>query len=311
MEPTPEPSIIPILRPSLVRKGFSDGEIRRLRQNGTWASVRRGGYLPTDVIKPLGRIERHAVLIRATLPGLKVPAVVSHCSAAVLLGIPLWSTHLGIVHVTRHPPARNGQSAKLMVHVSPMDADETCIVDRMMVTDATRTITDLARVLPFEQAVVSADAALFKKLTTKEKLAQAATRIAGTPGSRAVQRVAQFADGRSESVGESRSRVMMHLTDLPAPVLQLRVHNDQGRLLGRCDFGWKDGRLLGEFDGLVKYGRLLLPDETPGEKVVMEKRREDLLRDTGARVVRWVWAELDHPDRLRVRIQHALNAVGG
>ena len=123
--------------------------------------------------------------------------------------------------------------------------------------------------------------------------------------------MAQFADGLSESVGESRSRVMMHLTDLPAPVLQLKVHNDQGRLLGRCDYGWKDGRLLGEFDGLVKYGRLLLPGETPGEKVVKEKRREDLLRDTGARVVRWVWAELDHPDRLRVRIQHALNAVGG
>ena len=74
-----------------------------------------------------------------------------------------------------------------------------------------------------------------------------------------------------------------------------------------------DGRtadLLGEFDGLVKYGRLLLPGETPGEKIVKEKRREDLLRDTGARVVRWVWAELDHPDRLRVRIQYALNAVG-
>ena len=62
----------------------------------------------------------------------------------------------------------------------------------------------------------------------------------------------QFADGLSESVGESRSRVMMHLTDLPAPVLQLKVHNEQGRLLGRCDYGWKDGRFLGEFDGLVK-----------------------------------------------------------
>lgn len=311
MEPTPEPSIIPILRPSLVRRGFSDGEIRRLRQNGTWASVRRGGYLPTDVITPLDRTDRHAILVRATLPGLRVPAVVSHCSAAVLLGIPLWSTHLGIVQLTRQPPARNGQSAKLMIHVSAIDADETCVVDGITVTDPTRTITDLARVLPFEQAVVAADAALRLRLTTKERLTLAAARIAGTPGSRAVQRVVQFADGLSESVGESRSRVMMHLADLPAPILQLKVHNGQGRLLGRCDYGWKDGRLLGEFDGLVKYGRLLLPGETSGDKIVKEKRREDLLRDTGARVVRWVWAELDRPDRLRVRIQHALNAVGG
>jgi hypothetical protein len=198
-----------------------------------------------------------------------------------------------------------------MIHVSAIDADETCVVDGITVTDPTRTITDLARVLPFEQAVVAADAALRLRLTTKERLTLAAARIAGTPGSRAIQRVVQFADGLSESVGESRSRVMMHLADLPAPILQLKVHNGQGRLLGRCDYGWKDGRLLGEFDGLVKYGRLLLPGETSGDKIVKEKRREDLLRDTGARVVRWVWAELDHPDRLRVRIQHALNAVGG
>ena len=230
MEPTPDLAVVPILRTSLVRRGYSDGEIRRLRNNGTWASVRRGGYLPTEVIKPLDRRARHAVLVRATLPGLKVPAVVSHCSAAVLLGIPLWSTHLGIVQVTRQPPARNGQSAKLMIHVSVIDADETSVVDGITVTNPTRTVIDLARVLPFEQAVVSADAALYMRLTTKDLLTQAAARIAGRPGSRAVQRVVQFADGLSESVGESRSRVMMHIADIPAPVLQLKVHDANGHI---------------------------------------------------------------------------------
>ena len=308
---TPNSPLIPILRPVALRSGFSDGEIRRLRKNGTLASVRRGSYLPTEAMKPLDGWQRHALLVRATIPGLKIPAVVSHCSAAVLLGIPLWSTALGVVHVTRHPPARTGRSAALLTHASSIDPGEITIIDGFAVTDPARTIVDLARVLPFEKAVVAADAALYRKLTTKELLAEAAARVIGTPGSRAVARVVHFADGRSESVGESRSRVMMLRAQLPAPVLQLEVRDCQGYMLGRTDFAWRKGRLLGEFDGLVKYGRLLRGAQTSGEVVVREKLREDALRDTGARVVRWVWAELTRPQEVILRIRRALDAVGG
>ena len=121
--------------------------------------------------------------------------------------------------------------------------------------------------------------------------------------------MARSANKLSESAGESLSRVLMYRTAVPEPVLQLKVHNHLGRYVGRSDFAWREGRLLGEFDGKVKYGRTLKPDQDPGEVVYNEKLREDALRDTGARVVRWVWAELNEPERLAEKIRRAIARV--
>jgi hypothetical protein len=156
---------------------------------------------------------------------------------------------------------------------------------------------------------VAADGALHRKLLTPEQLSVAAERVRGIPGSRSARRVVTFADRLSESVGESRSRVMMLRAGLPRPRLQFQVYDDSGAWLGRSDYAWNDGRLLGEFDGLVKYGRLLKPGETAGDVVVKEKLREDAFRDTGARVVRWVWADLAHPADVVHRIRRGLLAA--
>jgi len=112
-----------------------------------------------------------------------------------------------------------------------------------------------------------------------------------------------FADGRSESVGESRSRVAIARAGLPAPDLQVEWYAAaDGRFLGRSDFGWRERRTVGEFDGRIKYGRLVPPGRQPGDVVFQEKRREDLIRGEGITVVRWTWAELDDgnaTDRIR------------
>jgi len=302
-------TVRPITRTSALRDGYSDGEIRRLGRNGTWVSIRRGSYLPAAEAGALTAAQRHELLVRSTVIGLRQPAVVSHCSAAILLGIPLWSTPLGTVHVTRPTSARSGRTASLIVHGAAVDSSETIVIDGMQVTHAARTILDLARALPFEQAVVAADAALHRKLVTPGQLSAAFERMRGTPGSRSALRVLSFADGLSESVGESSSRVMMLHAGLPVPSLQFEVHDELGTWLGRSDYAWEDGRLLGEFDGLVKYGRLLKPGETAGDVVVKEKLREDAFRDNGARVVRWVWADLAHPAGVVHRIRRGLLAV--
>ena len=313
MEEIPDQLARPILRSTALRSGYSDGEIRRLRRNGTWASVRRGSYLPAGVsaLQQLDDERRHELLIRATVPGLGIPAVVSHCSAAILLRIPLWSTPLRVVQLTRHPPARNGRTANVLIHAAAIEPEEITLVDGIPVTDPARTIADLARTLPFEQAVVAADAALHARLTTPAGLAAAAARMAGKPGSRAMNRVIRFADGRSESVGESRSRVMMCRAGLVMPMLQFIVRDLAGNRLGRSDYAWLRGRVLGEFDGLIKYGRLRRAGEDAGDVVVREKLREDRLRDNGSRVVRWVWADLGRPKPVIARIQHALDAMRG
>ena len=116
-----------------------------------------------------------------------------------------------------------------------------------------------------------------------------------------------FADAGGESVGESRSRVLLERARLPRPVLQWEIPTP--RRIGRCDFGWPVLRTVGEFDGRIKYGRLLRPGQEPGDVVFAEKRREDAIRDTGFRVVRWVWAELDTFDDVVARLRTAFAAA--
>ena len=302
------PSVI--LRADALAAGYDDRDIRRMKKGGAWRSIRRGGYLPTPQYTQLDARGRHQALIRATLSALKSPAVVSHTSAAVMLGLPLWGPHPGLVQITRRPGSTVTRSACLLVHAAALDESlDLTDVAGVTVTNATRTVVDMGRTLPFEQAVVAADGALQMGMTTRELLLDAVERVSGTPGSRSARRVIEFADGLSESVGESRSRVLIHRAGLPAPTLQHEVTDYLGRPLGRADFAWYDGRLLGEFDGRVKYGKLLRPGETPSEVVFREKRREDAFRDNGARVVRWVWDELDRPDEIAQRIRRGLAAI--
>jgi hypothetical protein len=116
-----------------------------------------------------------------------------------------------------------------------------------------------------------------------------------------------FADGRSESVGESRSRVLIKRLGLPAPDLQVEVRRSSGSLIGRSDFGWRQERTLAEFDGRVTYGRLLRPGQDPSDVVFAEKLREDALRDQGFQVVRWIWSGLDRPLVVGDRLNRAFS----
>ena len=61
----------------------------------------------------------HRLLVRATLAGLRRPAVVSHQSAAVLHGLPLWDVPLDRVHITRRPRAWNDTGAVLLLPRRP------------------------------------------------------------------------------------------------------------------------------------------------------------------------------------------------
>lgn len=294
-----------ILRSEALAGGINDGEIARHRRAGRWASVRGGAYID-GATRALGRHERHRLLIEATLSKVRRPAVVSHLSAAVLHGLPLWSIPLTAVHVTRNPPAKSDSDRNLICHVCRLDSDEVTLVDGMPVTNPTRTILDLGRLIGFAPALIAADDALHRVLTTRELLLTGLDGVHGTRGSRNAARVVDFADGRSESVGESRSRVLLADARLPVPDLQVPVYADGGFFLGRGDFGYREEKVLGEFDGRVKYGRLLRPGQTAGDAVFDEKRREDAIRDAGWQVARWTWADLDVPGLVAARLQRAL-----
>jgi hypothetical protein len=291
------------LRRNAVHEGWSDDELGRLVRSGELTRLRRGAYV--NALLPADPAERHRLLVHATLAGLRLSAVVSHQSAAVLHGLPLWDVPLDRVHVTRRPPASNDTGRVLRCHVARLRDDEIVEVDGLAVTSLARTALDLARSLPHEAAVVALDAALRQGRLDRDVLRARLFDLAGTPGSRAAARAVEFADGRSESVGESRSRVVLHRWGVGPSSLQFEVRREGGLLVARTDFAWEEHGLVGEVDGRVKYGRLLRPGQDRGDAVFEEKRREDAVREEGLGVTRWVWADLAAGHRLAARVRRA------
>lgn len=284
----------PVQHSVLVRQGWSPGDLRGLVRTGRLVRVRRGAYV--DAADP-GRCtpeSRHLLAVRATMPLLADDAVLSHVSAAVLHGLLLWQVPIGRVQVTRPRPSGGRLHPSIRVRTAPLAPHEVVVLEGLAVTSAARTLVDVLRGVPFEQGVVLADAALRSGAVSLDAFREALARARGWPGVPSARRVGAFADARSESVGESRSRVAIARVGLPAPRPQLVVTRPGGLVVGRCDFGWEERGVVGEFDGRVKYGRTLRPDDDqdPGDVVFEEKRREDALRDLGWEVARWVWSDL-------------------
>ena len=99
----------------------------------------------------------------------------------------------------------------------------------------------------------------------------------------------------TSDAGGGRSRAGVRRLVFRIPLLQVEVRDGRG-LVAFTDFDWPEERLCGEFDGLVKYRNPeYLRGRTPAQALADEKRREDRIRATGRRVVRWTWSELSSP----------------
>ena len=213
------------------------------------------------------------------------------------------------MHLTRSRSYGAKRRTDVELHAATLPPAHVAVVDGLPVTTLTRTVADLARTLPFEQAVAAGDRAAGRGLDFGH-LEDVLGCMQQWPGVRQARRVADFLDGRAGSVGESVSRVRIGELGLPAPVLQHEVYDADGTLIGRVDFAWLERRTIGEFDGRVKYGALLRPDQRPEDVLFAEKLREDALRDAGWQVVRWTWADLARPLVIRQRLLRAFARAG-
>lgn len=290
-----------ILRPGALAGGYTDSEIRRMRARGIWTSAMRGDDM-ADELPQLKPAERHRIFLETMRPRIAGEPVVSHVSAAVLHGLPLWRVHLGQVHVTRSPPAKGHRGSQLHAHTALLEADEVVRLGDWAVTSVARTVIDLGRTLPFEQAVLAADHALHCRLVAVEELAAQLDRNRRLPGGLAASRVVSFADGRSKSLGESRSRIMIHRAGLPTPELQVEIL-DQEKHLADADFGFRRHRVVGQYDGKPRHTGA----SDAAEVVRVESAR---LQAAGWSVVRWMWVDLDNPGEVIANLQNALRRDG-
>ncbi|MEU6696430.1 hypothetical protein [Pseudonocardia sp. NPDC046786] len=292
-----------VRRPALVADGFDGAEIDRMLRSGVLVAVRRGVYRLAGGDSPRAE-DDHRLRARAAGPELVSGAVFGFVTAAVLLGLPVWRIPLRRLHVVRDRSNGARIRGDLQIHGGRLpEGDVLELAGGLRVTSPARTVVDLARTVAAPQALVTIDGALHRRIVaerarrpdpaaaTTGEIIRALGASANWSGSRAARRAVAFADGRSESPGETLSRFRMHVAGLPAPVLQWPV---PGTRL-RTDFAWPDRGVVGEFDGRTKYGRSPRPGADPAEVLWQEKRREDRIRAEGLTVVRWTFPEIDDP----------------
>ena len=279
----------------LVITGQNPGSLVR---QGKLVRVRHGAYadaVGTDALT------KHRQLVAGTWPIVGADAVLSHISAGVMHGLPTWDDSLDRVTVARPSGGHGSRRTSLHVRVSALPRSDTTSIEGRRVTSIERTVADLACMLRYERAVAVMDAALHAG-ADRSLIADQVSASARKHGIRTARAALEFADGRSESVAESMSRVRMSEVGVPEPELQVEIFDDFGNLLGRSDFGWVLLGVLGEFDGKVKY---IGPSDQVARTVMNEKSREDSLRQLGWVVVRWNWQDLLNPSALRRRIEAA------
>jgi hypothetical protein len=273
----------------LVAAGVTRTEIRSLVRRGVLTAACYGVYADASSARNVaGSGPDHSrMLAAAAAAALAGPdAVVSHEDAAVVHGLALLERPpSGVSAITRPPAAARGRRARrgIRSRTAALPSRHVVVRHRIPVTSVERTVVDLARMLPFAAAVVTADSALHRRLTTASRLYRLAGDCAGWPGIRRATDVIDFSHPGAESPLESIARVLFRDGGLPAPVLQARIIRHR-RVIGRADFLRQEQWTIAEADGAIKYA-------DPG-RARLQLRRDTELRQAGYEVVHFTWHDI-------------------
>ncbi len=185
--------------------------------------------------------------------------------------------------ITIRPPG-NGDTLAAHLHRARLLDDDVVTTGSVRRTRLSRAIVDIARELGAEEAVVVADAALSRYLTSRAQLDRELESQSNWPRIASAHRAVRLCSALSESPLESVSRIRIVESGLPEPELQTELADVHGRFVGRVDFYWDRLGVVGEADGMGKY--------VSADVLRAEKVRQERLEECGLTVVRWGWRDL-------------------
>jgi hypothetical protein len=298
-------------RSGWIAAGLSSKQLRTLVKTGALIRVRHGAYATAEAVAESkdDPVRRHALNLAAAIASADRTCAASHESAAIIHYIDgVTKLPTGHVVLTREPggstSGRGRRTAGLTIHAAALPADHVMTLDGVRVTTPARTVVDLARLLPFRDAVVVADSAIRKRKASKPQMRQVLQTCRQWPGTAQAERVIGFSTGLSESPLESAARVLFDEQGLPAPQLQREFIAHDGSGSARADFYWAEYKTVAEADGMLKYDD---PDNPHAMRA--QFKRDRLLRDLGYKVVHFTWDELFYaPERVIARIRAAFAA---
>ena len=292
--------------------GLRSDELGRLVRHGVVRQVAPRAYVLAEALAAARTPEaRHRLRVAAVVRSFDGRVAASHHSALAVHGLPSWQVEDSTVHVSRVSGTTSRRRGDLCVHEAyPGDAAAVSGPGSTLTVVPALAVIGTAMTAGEAAGVVAADAALHRALTTRCELEAWLNRLRRRPGLAAARRAVACADPRSESVGETRTRLLLTaMPDLPPITSQHEFRDERGIVWARCDFLVGD-HLVVEFDGRVKYRAEPAPGAPSPEDVVWaEKVREDRIRSQGAVVVRVIWSELDRPSLVQARVRAGLRDV--
>lgn len=278
-------------------------DIQRLNAGRVSRRLLRGaGYERPfrNVYVVAGALDDPHALIAAALASVGPGAVVSHVTAADLLGLrlPPRIDALDPVHVT----LPRGRRARTRPGVRVHNRDITgCVAERFGIplTDVIATWLDLATTFTLPDLVAITDAIGNQELATREELADGLVTSAGRKGRRAAAQALELSNFAAASWWESEARLMFEAACLPV-VPQLTVLDTAGDFVARLDFGDAVRKVGVEYDG---------SDHMKPAQQRKDVRRVQRLQREGWLILRYTYEDLAlEPDRVVSEVRSALAA---
>lgn len=206
--------------------------------------------------------------------------------------------------ITLTRPSAPGRTRRgVRVHRAAIPTGHLTELDGVPVTTAARTVIDLARRLPFRDAVVAADSAMYRLRLSSTQLERVLADCPRWPGSAAAAKVLAASHPKARSPLETLGRLMCADHGLPAPEIGIYIGDDQPYT--EADLLWSRYKVIVLLDGMLKY------DNAPGQNR-KEKLTQERLENDGFIVVRLTWNDVvNHPARSVARIRAALQRAWG
>jgi len=202
------------------------------------------------------------------------------------------------IEVTIPQGIGSGRRAGAVVRRVALDRGEIVRRRGLPATSPLRTLVDLGGREPLTEGVVAADLVLGAGLVTIADVRLHIAQHSKAKGIGRLRRVVDLAEPKAESAMETRLRMILVLARLPRPEVQVSIHDDQGRFLGRPDLLYRRQRLAIEYDGANHR-----------ERLVADNRRQNGLVGAGFRLLRFTAADVyGTPEALAMQVRQALRA---
>jgi very-short-patch-repair endonuclease len=201
------------------------------------------------------------------------------------------------IEITIPEPSGSSRRAGTSVRRAALAAGDIVARRRLPTTSAFRTVVDLGGRNPLIEGVVAVDLFLHAKLVSIADLRSYVTDHPGARGIAQLRRVLDLAEPDAESAMETRLRMLLVNARLPRPEVQVSVHDEHGRFLGRPDLLYRRQLLGIEYDG-----------GTHRDRLVEDNRRQNGLVGAGYRLLRFTAADVyGAPDTVVMQVRHSLS----